>query len=268
MSENPVVETYSRLATEYASVENQESCWGRVSGSALASLTIDDTHGTVADIGCGTGIELARLAAVSAPSVQFIGVEPAPRMRELAAERTAEYANVRIVAGSFEEMPLEDRSVDYLYSILAFHWVADLDRSVSEIRRVLRPTGEIDLTFIGRENGREFIQKTTPIFFRYLSPAEMIRSVSLRKQLTVEQAIALFEKAFSRDRLTVEESFVTYYDTLEGHWAWWVRIEGQFVDMPPAQRVECDNVVRDAIATLATKRGIPYTVHLIRVRLR
>jgi ubiquinone/menaquinone biosynthesis C-methylase UbiE len=267
VSENPIVETYSRLANEYASVENQRSCWGRVSRGVLDSLAVDDTYGTVVDVGCGTGIELARLAAASDPAVQFIGVEPAAKMRELAAARTADYANVEIVDGSFEDLPLAEQSVDFLYSILAFHWVADLERSVSEIGRVLRPAGKIDLSFIGRENGREFIEKTTPIFFRYLSPAEMIRTVSLRKQLTVEQATALFTKVFQRDRLKVEESFVTYYDNLEGHWSWWIRIEGQLLEVPPTRRAECDNDVRAALASLTTEHGIPYTVHLIHVRL-
>lgn len=267
VSENPIVETYSRLANEYASDENQRSCWGRVSRSLLDSLAFDHTDGTVVDIGCGTGIELARLAAASPQTVQFIGVEPAAKMRELAAERTADYENVEIVNGSFETIPLADHSVDYLYSILAFHWAVDPKRAVSEIGRVLRPAGKIDLSFIGRENGREFIQKTTPIFFRYLSPIEMIRAVSLRKHLTVEEVAALFARVFPRESVQVEESLVTYYDSLEGHWSWWVRIEGQFLEIPPERKAECDNDVRAALATLATERGIPYTVHLIRVRL-
>jgi ubiquinone/menaquinone biosynthesis C-methylase UbiE len=254
------------MADEYASVENQQSCWGRVSRSVLDSTSVDVTRGTVVDVGCGAAIELARLAA-GAPTVQFVGVEPAPKMRELAVERTADQENVRIVDGTFEHLPLEDESVDHLYSILAFHWVIDLERSVSEIRRVLRPTGTVDLSFVGRENGREFIQKTTPIFFRYLSPAAMIRTVGLRKQLTVDQTTALFLKFFAQGRLNVEESFSTYYDTLEGHWAWWVRIEGQLLEIPPGRKAECDDAVRAALADLETERGIPYTVHLIRVRV-
>jgi len=268
MSSNPVVDTYSRLATEYDSSENQASCWGRLSRRLVSSLTIKDSYRAVIDVGCGTGKELARLAAANRPSVQFTGVEPAPMMRQLAAKRTAEYGNVRILAGTFEELPLEDQSADYLYSILAFHWATDLERSVSELRRALRPTGEMDLMFIGRENGREFIRATTPVFFRYLSPAQMIKAASLRKQLTIEQATKLFHAKFPSERLRVEESFLTYFDTLEGHWSWWVRIEGQFVEMAPEKREACDAAVRTAISTLATENGIPYTIHLLHVRLR
>jgi ubiquinone/menaquinone biosynthesis C-methylase UbiE len=111
----------------------------------------------------------------SHPHVQFIGVEPAANMRKLADARAADYPNARILEGRFESLPLETHSVDYLYSILAFHWTSDLDKSVAELARIPRPTGEMDLTFIGRHNGREFIQKTTPVFFKYgSSPARQI----------------------------------------------------------------------------------------------
>jgi hypothetical protein len=96
----------------------------------------------------------------------------------------------------------------------------------------------------------------------------MVKAASLRKQLTLEQAVTLFGKAFEPPKLSVTESYLTYFDTLDGHWSWWVRIEGQLVDIPQAVRAECDRAVRAAIATLATEAGIPYTVHLLHARLR
>jgi hypothetical protein len=106
------------------------------------------------------------------------------------------------------------------------------------------------------------------VFVKYLTPAAMVRAASLRKQLTVEEARALFGAAFRSPALTVTESYRTYHDTLEGHWGWWVRIEGQLVDIPPGRGAACAHAVREAIASLATDRGIPYTVHLLHVRLR
>lgn len=220
------------------------------------------------DVGCGTGRELAELASISAPTVRFVGVEPAAEMRRIAALRTASRPNVRILDGSFERLPLESKTVDYAYSILAFHWTTDVNRSVAELRRVLKQAGEMDLTFIGRHNGREFIRKTTPVFFKYLSPAALVQAASLRKQLTLEEAMALFRQAFASPGLSVRESYHTYYDTLDGHWSWWVRIEGQLLDIPPDRKAECDGAVRAALSTLATEDGIPYTVHLLHVSLR
>jgi ubiquinone/menaquinone biosynthesis C-methylase UbiE len=265
---NSVVETYSRLATAYDEPRNIDSCWGRVTQDSFRLIAVVPPHGTVAEVGCGTGRELARLAGMAATDVQLLGIEPAANMCRRAAARTAPYPNVRIVGGRFEDLPLRSSSIDYLYSILAFHWTTDVDASVRELARVLRPTGEMDLTFIGRHNGREFIRATTPVFARYLGPAALVKAASLRKQLTLEQATERFTAAFPAPGLVVTESYETYHDSLEGHWGWWVRIEGQFVDIPPARRAECEGAVRDAIASLATEHGIPYTVHRLHVRLR
>ncbi len=265
---NSVVETYSRLASDYDAPENLGSCWGRVGRHSLDFVTLEDKHKVVVDVGCGVGRELAQFASRHSPNVKFIGVEPAANMRNIATARTARHPNVQVLEGSFESLPLESGSVDYLYSILAFHWTTDLDKSAIELARVLKSTGEMDLTFIGRQNGREFIRTTTPVFFKYMTPAMMVKATSLRKQLTLEQTAALFGKVFESHKLSVTESYLTYFDTLDGHWSWWVRIEGQLVNIPQAVRAECDRAVRAAIATLATDEGIPYTVHLLHVRLR
>jgi len=265
---NPVVETYSRLANEYDDPKNLTSCWGRITNHSLSLLTLKPEHKVVGDIGCGTGRELAHLASLNPPAVHFIGVDPAANIREIAIARTAPYSNVRILDGRFEDLPLASQSIDYLYSILAFHWTTDLHTSVAELARVLKSTSEMDLTFIGRNNGRDFIRKTTPVFFKYMKPSAMLEAASLRKQMTIEEATALFRTAFSSPRLSVAESYHTYYDTLDGHWGWWVRIEGQFLKIPPTKKADCDQEVRAAISTLATDKGIPYTVHLLHVRLR
>lgn len=47
-----------------------------------------------------------------------------------------------------------------------------------------------------------------------------------------------------------------------------MRIEGQTLDIAPEKKADCDAAVRAALATLETEQGIPYTVHLLHVRLR
>jgi len=265
---NKIVDTYSQRAADYDDPRNLDSCWGRIARLSLDFVKLAEQHRTVADVGCGSGRELVNLARRSSRDVAFLGIEPAAGLREIAAARAAELPNVRILDGRFEALPVESGSLDYLYSVLAFHWTTDLKASVAELARVLSAKGEMDLTFIGKNNGREFIRKTSPVFFRYLKPARLIEAAALRKQLSVEEATELFRSAFDEPGLTVEESYHTYYDTLEGHWAWWVRIEGQLVDVAPEKKAECDAAARAALATLETEQGIPYTVHLLHVRLR
>ena len=121
---------------------------------------------------------------------------------------------------------------------------------------------------MGRNNGREFILKTSPIFLRHMGPALFVQSAKLRQQLTKSAVFALFSRYFDPRRLWIEESYETYYDTLEGHWSWWVRIEGHFAKMPGNLRQQCNAEVKSAIQSLAHKKGIPYTIHQLHLRLR
>jgi ubiquinone/menaquinone biosynthesis C-methylase UbiE len=265
---NAIVETYSQLARQYDRQENRCSCWGRASMAALSSLVLRDDYRVVADVGCGTGTALAALASRSSPNVQFIGLDPAPRMRERAIRQTRCHPNIRILDGQFEQMPLESGSVDYLYSILAFHWTSDLEASVREIARVLAARGEMDLFFIGRSNGREFIQSTTPIFLKYMGPALLLDSARMRRQISRQAAFELFSAVLGTERLSVEESYETYHDTLAGHWGWWTCIEGHFVQLPIRQKRLCYRAVKKALLELEREQGIPYTIHQLHVKLR
>ena len=268
VSVNPIVETYSRLAHEYDDEANFQSCWGRASERALSLISSLGDYRLVVDMGCGSGRAIHALAAAAPPHTQFVGIDPAENMCRVATQKTALQKAVQIRQGSFENIPLESASVDYLYSILAFHWVTDLAASVAELARVLKPNGEMDLFFIGRDNGREFIQKTSAIFLKYMGPALLLDSARLRKQLTRDAALQLFAGAFEPSCLSVEESFWTYFDTLEGHWSWWVRVEGHFVKIPPEKKTQCDREVRAALQALQEPRGIPYTIHELHVRVR
>jgi len=265
---NPIVETYSRLAHEYDDDLNVRSCWGIASNKAIASIVIKGHYAVVLDIGCGTARALAQFASTGCPGMQWIGIDPAENMRKLAVDRTRSLSAVRILDGSFENIPLAARSVDYLFSIFAFHWTTNLEESVQELRRVLKPSGEMDLFFIGRNNGREFIRATSPIFLRHMGPALLLQSAGMRKQLTKDAAWCLFTRVFSPNEISIEESYETYYDTLEGHWAWWVRIEGHFMKIPAEKKKACDQEVKSAISRLGQGKDIPYTLHQLHIRLR
>src|ERR1700680_526618 len=165
---NPIVETYSRLAREYDEDANFLSCWGRASERALSIIRLRAHYKLIVDMGCGTGRAVHALASAAPPNAHLIGVDPAENMCRIAAQKAAEQKNVEIRQGAFEKIPLETASVDYLYSILAFHWVTDLAVSVAEIARVLKPDAGMDLFFLGRDNAREVIKNTEPIMFKHM----------------------------------------------------------------------------------------------------
>ena len=91
---------------------------------------------SVLDLGAGTG-KLTR--ALVPRFARVVAVEPDPAMLEVLEEVVPE-ADAR--RGSGDSIPLEDESVDAVFSAEAFHWFAS-DESVAEIVRVLRPRGAL-----------------------------------------------------------------------------------------------------------------------------
>jgi SAM-dependent methyltransferase len=91
---------------------------------------------TVLDLAAGTG-KLTRLLAPAFDRV--IAVEPEDAMRCMHAAR---YSGVDLLAGTVEEIPLADASVDAAFVAEAFHLFGN-ERSVGEMARVLRPGGAL-----------------------------------------------------------------------------------------------------------------------------
>jgi SAM-dependent methyltransferase len=92
---------------------------------------------TLLDLGCGSGYHLPRYAAEAA---RAIGVEPDPRLLPLAARRDP---RARVLRGSAEHIPLEDRSVDVVHARFAYFFPPGCDAGLAEVMRVLRPGGTL-----------------------------------------------------------------------------------------------------------------------------
>ena len=92
----------------------------------------------VADLGCGAGDTLAWLA----PAVRrAIGVDREPAMLAAAARRLEGIANVELLAGTLEDLPLEAASLDAALLMLVLHHVGSPREVLAEVRRALRPGG-------------------------------------------------------------------------------------------------------------------------------
>ncbi|WP_394829827.1 SDR family NAD(P)-dependent oxidoreductase [Pendulispora albinea] len=70
------------------------------------------------------------------------------------------------------------------------------------------------------------------------------------------------------DGLTITEETETHYDSLERHWAWQIRSETFYSEIPFGQRQQFDTELRAAISELGDDRGIPYTRRSFHVRYR
>lgn len=97
--------------------------------------------GRVVEIGAGNGKNFVHYPATV---TEVLAVEPDDILRER-AEQAADAAAVpvRVVAGHAGALPTEDSSVDAAVASLVLCSVPDVPAALAEIRRVLRPTGEL-----------------------------------------------------------------------------------------------------------------------------
>jgi SAM-dependent methyltransferase len=95
---------------------------------------------TVLDLGAGTG-KLTRL--LTSRYARVVAVEPLDGMRAILEEVVLDAESL---AGTAEEIPLPDASVDAVFAGQAFHWFAN-DDAIAEIARVLRPGGVLALVW-------------------------------------------------------------------------------------------------------------------------
>lgn len=94
------------------------------------------------DVGCGTGYSMYR--AVHDRNCNSIGVDPRPRKAGVfhgVEKLTTE--NYRIETGVAENLPLEDNSIDVVYSSHVFEHVQDEEMTLLEMKRVVKPNGTI-----------------------------------------------------------------------------------------------------------------------------
>ena len=101
---------------------------------------------TVLDHACGAGMDLLLAARRVGPAGHAIGVDMTPAMRDVASSAAAEAglgAIVTIRAGLFEQLPIDDESVDVVISNGVVNLAPDKSRVFAEIHRVLRPGGRL-----------------------------------------------------------------------------------------------------------------------------
>ena len=139
MSLGAVQREYNALAGHY------DQRWARyvaASTAMAAARVVLEPRSHVLDIACGTGVLLAQLRQ-RAPRAVLLGVDATPAM--LARARVRLGAEVLLMAGSGDALPLSNHSVDTVLCTSALHYMADAPGALREMHRVLVPGGTLVL---------------------------------------------------------------------------------------------------------------------------
>lgn len=100
----------------------------------------------VLEVGCGTGLVLARVARVARNAE---GVDLSPGMLEHARAR-----GLRVREGDATALPFPDASFDVVYAFKVLAHVPDVDRAIAEMVRVVRPGGHVLVEVYNRRSLR------------------------------------------------------------------------------------------------------------------
>lgn len=139
MIETTVRDQYNQMAEAY------DRRWSRYLSNTLLFLkdwAAIAPSKSVLDIGCGTG-EFERLVLLEQPTQAIVGIDLAEQMLGLAQQKCRDYPQVSFQKASVAALPFADRSFDLVVSASAFHYFDDPIVALLEMKRVLKPDGEI-----------------------------------------------------------------------------------------------------------------------------
>jgi ubiquinone/menaquinone biosynthesis C-methylase UbiE len=131
---------------------------------ALRRELLAGLEGRVVEVGPGNGINFQHLPGTVD---ELIAVEPEPYLRR-AAEETARSLtlDITVVAGTADELPVDDDSVDAVVVAGVLCSVPNQPAALAELRRVLRPGGELRFY--------EHVRSTRPGFARYQDAVALV----------------------------------------------------------------------------------------------
>lgn len=127
-------------------VHDGQTTWPSTYAALAGALPTDGSVRSLFDLACGDGYLLALLARRLGPGVALSGLDMSER--ELTAARTRLGEQALLLQGRAQDLPLAHASQDVVSCHMALMLMTDLDQVLSELRRVLRPGGQL-LVLIG-----------------------------------------------------------------------------------------------------------------------
>src|SRR5829696_969452 len=136
MSNNEVSHPIFARFYAWMSPRMEKAGFGELRDQLLAGLS-----GRVMEVGAGNGMNFPHYPS---EVTHVLAVEPEPRLRELAEARATEASvSIEVVDGTADRLPADDASFDAAIASLVLCSVPDVPAALAEIRRVLRPGGQL-----------------------------------------------------------------------------------------------------------------------------
>lgn len=138
--------------------------WRRTAGVFADVLSRVDAR--VLDLCCGTG-DMA-FALRRRGQADITGADFSHTMLTLAAKKASHEHRIKWIEADALQLPFPDESFDLVTSAFGFRNLADYDAGLREIRRVLRPAGEVGILEFSEPQGT--LGKFYDLYFKYVLP--------------------------------------------------------------------------------------------------
>ena len=149
------------------------------------------------DVACGTG-DIGKLYLDNTDKENFITcVDPNEGMIAKGKEKLKKYNNINWVISSAENLPLKENSFDFYTISFGLRNTKDLDKSLSEAHRVLKPGGRffcLEFSKIQNEN-LDYVYK------QYSKIIPLIGKFIVGQKEPYEYLIEIIEKFLNQDEL-------------------------------------------------------------------
>lgn len=111
----------------------------------------------VLDVGTGTGVNLVEAARWFAPARLLCGIDISPGMISIASQKAARMGiPAHFTIGDAEHLPYPDGLFDLVICNSVFHWFKNRAAAMAEMRRVLRPGGQLLLICAAAQGFKEW----------------------------------------------------------------------------------------------------------------
>jgi len=163
-----VAEGYSRSAPLYDALAGEMYAGGI---RRLLPLLRVPPLPAVLDIGTGTGISLFEAMRAFGPCRLAAGVDISPGMVAVAAQKARRLGlPATFTVGDAEALPFPPGVFDVAIANSCYHWFNDKVRALSEVRRVLRPGGELVLIAAAVPCFIEWFAALEAVLMRFFGP--------------------------------------------------------------------------------------------------
>ncbi len=173
-------------------------------------------RGNILDLGCGNGNHLELYLNHVAQGGSVCGIDREASLIAEAKSRYAAASNLSLQVGSMDDrLPFEDGHFDLCFSNFAIYNATDPRKTIGELKRVLKPGGELVLIGPTRNNAIEIYQFNERLTGTAIDEITLIRTDRLRCEILpiVQDIFANVVEEVINSKLTFpdRDDFIEYF---------------------------------------------------------